>query len=79
MSDAPSTPHYSDQTEININDPAQVRYWMECWNVSEVELRKAVADVGTELSDVLVTLGRGIPAVELSGNSFTIPAAVTGM
>jgi hypothetical protein len=44
--------------EININDASEVRRWTQHWNVSEVELRKVVAEVGTELSEVRIALGK---------------------
>lgn len=44
--------------ELDINDPSEVRRWMQHWNVSEVELRKAVAEVGTDIADVRVMLGK---------------------
>lgn len=44
--------------ELNINDAAQMRQWMQHWNVSEAELRMAVANVGTEISEIRIVLGR---------------------
>jgi hypothetical protein len=44
--------------EININDASEVRRWTQHWNVSEVELRMAVADVGTGLDDIRTALGK---------------------
>jgi hypothetical protein len=44
--------------EININDASEVRRWTQHWNVSEVELRKVIAEVGTEVSEVRTALGK---------------------
>lgn len=44
--------------EININDASEVRRWTQHWNVSEVELRKVVAEVGAEVSEVRIALGK---------------------
>jgi hypothetical protein len=44
--------------EININDPSEVKRWMQHWNVTEAELRKTVADVGTEVEAVRIALGK---------------------
>jgi len=44
--------------EVNINDASEIRYWMQHWDVSETELRKAVAEVGTEITEVRTMLGK---------------------
>lgn len=44
--------------EIDINDASQICYWTKRWDVSENALRKAVADVGTEVSELRIVLGR---------------------
>jgi Protein of unknown function (DUF3606) len=44
--------------EVNINDASEVRHWMQHWNVTEVELRKAVAEVGTDVTEVRIALGK---------------------
>lgn len=44
--------------EVDINDPFQVQFWMEQWDVSERDLRMAVANVGTEVSELRIALGR---------------------
>jgi hypothetical protein len=44
--------------EININDASEVRRWTQHWNVTEAELRKVVAEVGTEVSEVRTALGK---------------------
>jgi hypothetical protein len=46
------------ETELDINDPSQLHYWMEELEVSERDLRMAVANVGTEVSELRVALGR---------------------
>jgi hypothetical protein len=54
------TPNVSqiNVSEININDASEVRRWTQHWNVSEVELRKVVAEVGTELNEIRTALGK---------------------
>jgi hypothetical protein len=44
--------------ELDINDPSEVRRWMQHWNVSEFDLRKAVAEVGTDIAEVRSMLGK---------------------
>lgn len=44
--------------ELDINDPSQLNYWMEQWEVSERDLRMAVANVGTEVAELRLALGR---------------------
>lgn len=44
--------------EINVNDASQIRYWTQRWDVSERDLRKAVADVGAEVSEIRIALGK---------------------
>lgn len=44
--------------EIDVNDASQIRYWTQRWDVSERDLRKAVADVGTEVSEIRIALGK---------------------
>jgi hypothetical protein len=45
-------------TELDINDLSQLQYWMHEWDVSERDLRMAVANVGTEVSELRIALGR---------------------
>lgn len=44
--------------ELDINNPSQLHYWMEQWEVSERDLRMAVANVGTEVAELRLALGR---------------------
>jgi hypothetical protein len=44
--------------EVNINDASEVRRWMQHWDITEVELRKTVAEVGTEVEAVRIALGK---------------------
>jgi hypothetical protein len=44
--------------EVNIKDPSEVRRWMQHWDVTESELRKTVAEVGTEVDAVRIALGK---------------------
>lgn len=43
---------------ININEQASVTYWLAALRCSELELRMAVAEVGTVAGDVGTELGR---------------------
>ena len=45
---------------ININEPASVNYWLAALRCSELELRMAVAEVGTGARDVGTELGRAV-------------------
>ena len=45
---------------ININEPASVNYWLTALRCSELELRMAVAEVGTGARDVGTELGRAV-------------------
>jgi len=44
--------------EVNINDASEVRHWMQHWNVTEAELRRAVAEVGTDVAELRIALGK---------------------
>jgi transposase-like protein len=44
--------------ELNINDPSQLHRWMQQWEVSERDLRMAVANVGTQVAELRIALGR---------------------
>lgn len=46
------------EQELDINDPSQIQYWMQQWEVSEHDLRMAVADVGTQVAELRVALSR---------------------
>ncbi len=54
LEDAPS----ETDAELDIHDASQLHYWMEQWDVSECDLRMAVAKVGTEVAELRVALGR---------------------
>lgn len=47
-----------DNFEVNINDASEIRRWMQHWNITEAELRKTVADVGTDVDAVRIALGK---------------------
>ncbi|WP_371436596.1 DUF3606 domain-containing protein [Polaromonas sp.] len=47
-----------DRSRINVNEAHEVRYWTERFDVSEAELRKAVAAVGVSAKDVAEHLGK---------------------
>ncbi|OGB22685.1 MAG: hypothetical protein A3I66_12705 [Burkholderiales bacterium RIFCSPLOWO2_02_FULL_57_36] len=44
--------------EVNVNDASEVRRWVQHWNISEAELRRTVAAVGTEVDAVRIALGK---------------------
>lgn len=44
--------------QLNINDPSELQHWMEQWEVSERDLRMAVANVGTQVAELRIALGR---------------------
>jgi hypothetical protein len=46
------------RSQVNINEASEIRHWMQHWNVSEAELRRAIAEVGPEIDDVRIALGR---------------------
>ena len=41
-----------DASRVNVNETYEVRYWSQRFNVSEEELKKAVAEVGTSANAV---------------------------
>ena len=45
---------------ININEDASINYWVAALRCSELELRMAVAQVGTGARDVGTELGRAV-------------------
>ena len=45
-------------TDINVNEPVEIDYWVELLGVSEQSLRQAVADVGVSAQEVAEYLGR---------------------
>ncbi|CDS53291.1 hypothetical protein [Polaromonas sp. CG9_12] len=52
--------HAPSNEPININEPASVNYWLAALRCSELELRMAVAEVGTGARDVGTELGRAV-------------------
>lgn len=47
-----------DRSRININEPHEVRYWTQRFDVSEEDLRRAVAQVGVSVEAVAQHLGK---------------------
>jgi hypothetical protein len=45
-------------TDINVNEPVEIDYWVERLGVSEHSLRQAVADVGVSAQEVAEYLGK---------------------
>jgi len=57
--DSRSAPDISRaSTDININEPVEIDYWVERLGVSEQSLRQAVADVGVSAQEVSEHLGK---------------------
>ena len=52
--------HSAANDAININEPASINYWLTALRCSELELRMAVAEVGTGARDVGTELGRAV-------------------
>lgn len=48
----------ADALRINVNEVHELRYWTTALNVSEAELRAAVAAVGVMAKDVRAHLGK---------------------
>lgn len=48
----------ADALRINVNEDHELRYWTKALNVSEAELRAAVADAGVMANDVRAHLGK---------------------
>ena len=59
MTDSTTERSRQDQLMINVNEPHEVRYWMQRLGCSEQQLREAVAKAGVMAKDVRVVLGRG--------------------
>ena len=49
---------YQDQLRINVNEPHEVRHWIQRLGCTGDELRKAVARAGSVAEDVRLALGR---------------------
>ncbi|MDM0001187.1 DUF3606 domain-containing protein [Variovorax sp. J22P240] len=47
-----------DRSRINVNEPHEVRYWMQRFDVTEEDLRKAVAEVGVAVDRIAEQLGK---------------------
>ena len=45
-------------TDIDVNEPVEISYWVERLGVSEQSLRQAVADVGASAQEVAEYLGK---------------------
>lgn len=52
--------HALSSESININEASSVNYWLAALRCSELELRMAVAQVGTGARDVRTELGLGL-------------------
>jgi hypothetical protein len=46
-----------DQSQIDVNEDRDIRYWTEAFGVSEARLRIAVASAGSHTADVRDYLG----------------------
>jgi len=58
MSDDTTRRGPPDPSRINVNQPWELRYWSETFNVSEDELRRAVQSAGVMVDDVRRHLGK---------------------
>ena len=47
-----------DPQRINVNEPWEVRYWTNKFNVTEAELKQAVKAVGPMVAKVKAHLGK---------------------
>ena len=47
-----------DALRINVNEDQELRYWTKALNVSEAEIRAAVAAAGVMANDVRAYLGK---------------------
>jgi hypothetical protein len=47
-----------DPTKINIHERWEVEYWTKKWNITETQLRAAVAAVGVGTARVAAHLGK---------------------
>ncbi len=47
-----------DRSRIDINEPQEIQYWTQQLDVTEIDLRKAVADVGVSARQVAEQLGK---------------------
>jgi hypothetical protein len=41
-----------DSSKVNVNEPYEVNYWTERFNISEAKLNKAVKAVGPMVADI---------------------------
>ena len=58
MPDDTAQRSHQDQLMINVNEPHEVRYWMQALGVPEEQLREAVAAVGVSADAVRKHLGK---------------------
>src|ERR1700712_2781694 len=58
MSDDLTNSGVQDRSRINVNEPHEIRYWTQRFEVSEADLRKAVAEVGVSVKAVADHLGK---------------------
>ncbi|MDM0058231.1 DUF3606 domain-containing protein [Variovorax fucosicus] len=58
MSDDFANTGAQDRSRIDINEPHEIRYWTQYLDVSEADLRKAVAEVGVSAQTIAEHLGK---------------------
>lgn len=46
-----------DRSHINLNEPAEVRYWRQALQVNEDQLRATIAAVGNSVAEVRLRMG----------------------
>ena len=47
-----------DPTKINVHEKWEVQYWTKKWNITEQQLKDAVAKVGVQTKNVAAHLGK---------------------
>jgi hypothetical protein len=52
MSDNKNKQDFRDRDRINVNEPYELQYWTERFNVTTEELRRAVEQAGVMVTDV---------------------------
>ncbi len=46
----------ADRSRVDLGKPSEIEHWTKQWNVSEEQLRKAVAEVGDDVPAVATFL-----------------------
>jgi hypothetical protein len=51
----------TDRARINVQEPYEVRWWAQRWNVTEEQLKDAAKRVGSNAKDIAACLGKPWP------------------